>query len=124
MSCSTHPPGCLNALFDLTGRTRDSGDILDDFDLSITSCAQAMSVAADRLEKRLSASDVVVMSGSDTLFTLEMRIGRDEATVTMKPAANCNYPITADYVKGTDSGSAQFQTIDDLVNWLVKRLRT
>lgn len=126
MSCPTQSscaPGTLNALYDLTGRKSGSGGILDEFDLSVETCAQAMSIFGNRLKKRLCASGVVVFASSATNYSIELSVGRKEAVVNLQLASGCNYPVTADYTKGMDSGSATFRSLDELLNWLVKHLR-
>jgi hypothetical protein len=115
--------GCSNIRFDLTGRFKPTGGILQKFDLSVATCAEAMTILGDRLATRLSASDMVVMSAANSQFDLGMRIGRVDATAQVKPANNCNFPIHVRYSKADDSGEADFGDLDQVLRWLTIRLR-
>ncbi len=116
-------PGCLNLRYDLTGRFRATGGILQKFDMSVTTCAEAMTILAKRLGRRLSASDMVVMSASNSRFDLEMRVGRVDATAQVRPANNCNFPIHVSYAKAADSGEADFGDLEQVLRWLTVRLQ-
>lgn len=112
------------------------GSILADFASSldaataagITSCGQIFHFLGLELKKRLSAASVIATYASTTTSILKVQLSQvqsDQASVTLQEAGNCKFPITCQWskAKNNSSGTSRFNSLDDLLNYLVLNLR-
>ena len=104
------------------------GSILTTFPTTVTTCGQAFSIFGQELKKRLSAKEVVVSVGSSNAWVVSLQLSTtqtDTATATLQVAAQCSYPVTCSWskVKTASSGLGQFQSLTDLLNYLVYNFR-
>lgn len=109
-------------------RSKAVGTILQEFPASVTTCAQAFSLLGEELKKRLHAKSVYVSSSSNSTFVINLKLNTtssNEAIVTLTPANNCNFPIGCSWTRGArkSDGTSSFQTLPDLMNYLVSHLR-
>ena len=103
--------------------TSSRATLLTGLTTNITTCAGAINYYAEQLKQRLGAQSIVVASAADTLFTLTIRMRRKNYTVTWAPANGCKFPVAVTYVNGAASGSASFQSMDQVIEWLVENLK-
>lgn len=110
-------------------RNTGTGTILEGFDTcAVATCAEAMGLIAEDLKKRLHAKSVYVASSSNSTFEVHLQLNgtvSNEAVVTLTPASGCNFPIGCSWTRGarSSSGVQSFQTIPDLIHYLVRHLR-
>jgi len=84
-----------------------------------SNCGDVMNAIARRLERRLHSS-VLVTNPSTNQYTFSIRRGQSTATLLLTTTSGCAYPITASYSTTKDSsqsGSARFDSIDQLIYW-------
>jgi hypothetical protein len=85
-----------------------------------------MGILGEELKKRLGASWVAVSGTTTVAYTISLKLGppkRSSATVDLSISPNCKFPVTATYTKGAKSGTSTFQTIPDLLSYLVFALK-
>lgn len=109
-----------------TSCNRSRGTILLDFPPVFTSCAHVMSFIGEQVAGRIGASDVTVTSSNVQRYVINLRVGNKpcgESSINVSTGTRCNYPVSATYTKGQDTGNAQFMDIFQLIDWLVIHLR-
>ena len=125
--------GDLGAAFNALGnccsrRNTGTGTILNEFPTSVVTCAQAFHLIGEELKKRLHAKNVYVSSLSTVSFVINIQLNSttsNKAVVNLSAASNCNFPISCSWTRGArkSDGEASFQTLQDLMTYLVKNLR-
>lgn len=114
------PPSCYN----FTKACGDSsrGNIFDGFPLTIQTYGQAIDQLALVVKDSLSAQSVTVTSTSNSKFVLSIRLGPQQCDVArvelLFRSINGEMPVTCSWTKGSASGSASFQTLDQVVQYL------
>jgi hypothetical protein len=63
------------------------------------------------------------MSQADEKFDISLKIGREDAAVTLNLQTDCELHINATYGKGVKSGEGNFQDLESLLRWLVQNLK-
>jgi hypothetical protein len=117
------PTSCYNPL---NPRPSINGNVLDDFPLYIRTCGQAMNEFGCALKDSVPANSVIVKSTSNgTSYTLDIRIDmRTSATAVITFAdLQGGYPISCTFTKGSSSGTASFNELNSLLEWLSQSLR-
>lgn len=125
--------GDLGAAYNALGNccrrsSNGTNTILNEFPTTVTTCAQAFSIFGEDLKKRLHAKSVYVTSVATNSFALHLQlnsVASNKAVVNLSTAGNCNFPISCSWTRGARSsdGTASFQTLTDLMNYLVSNLR-
>jgi len=119
------PPSCYN--FTIGCGDSRNGNVLDGFPLTVQTCGEAMGELGQAIKDRLCAQNVIVSATSTTVYTFNIKLGvrgSDHAVVTLKLAnTNCDFPVTCSYTYQKKSGSAQFDELGQVVDYLAAVLR-
>ncbi len=114
------PPSCYN--FTSSCNSSGSGNVFDGFPLTIQTYGQAIAQLALVVKDSLGAQSVLVTSISNSKFVLHIRLGPsqcDTATAELLfQSVSANFPVRCAYTKGSASGNASFQTLDQVVSYL------
>jgi len=126
--------GNIGAAYNILGnccnrKNTGTGTILDAFSCyEVATCAQAFSLIGEELKKRLHAKNVYVSSVGTNSFAIHLQLSSttsNKAVVNLSAAGSCNFPISCSWTRGArkSAGEESFQTLSDLMNYLVKNLR-
>jgi hypothetical protein len=114
------PPSCYN--FTQSCNSSGTGNIFDGFPLTIQTFGEAIAYLADVVKESLSAQDVIVTSSSSSVFDLTIRLGMQKCDVARASlhfsGSGGNFPVRVTYTKGSSSGSASFQSLDQVITYL------
>lgn len=114
------PPSCYNFTKSCSGN--GAGNIFDGFPLTIQTYGQAIDQVALVIKDSLSAQSVLVTSISTSKFVLHIRLGPKQCDVArvelLFKSINGEMPVRCAYTKGSASGAASLQTLDQVVSYL------
>ena len=117
---SCFPPSCYN--FTKSCGDSTAGNIFDGFPLTVQTYGQAIDQVALVVKDSLGAQSVVVTSTSNSKFVMNIRLGPQHCDVArvelLFRSTSGNFPVTCSYTKGSATGSASFQTLDQVVVYL------
>ncbi len=116
------PTGCYNMTQPNQSLTHPSLTI--DVPYAVATCIEAIEYYADQLRKRLGARACFVQSTTNAAFNLTVkRSGKLDTTIVIRPAMQCQYPVSIDYTYGSRSETnRQFQAMVNALDWLVEEL--
>jgi len=95
-----------------------SATVFEGLPTSVQSVGAAINIWMERLRRRLDARTCLMTTQGTGAYTAVL----DRFAVVLSIAASGRFPVTVQYTKPGDTGTAQFDTFDAMLDWLVERL--